>query len=160
MATSVEGKVQQRLQIPWVQARDLVQEAQQAQRTDAASSADALVEQACAIFGALPKAEQARRRNGTPKEEAEPDWKRKLREKAERQEAEWRTQQKLVQTQAKVQETLRAQGLPEAEVQATTVKSIRKIEGAPPESASSRSSSGGEKPIEHVKVYACYCVIQ
>jgi hypothetical protein len=166
MATSVESQVQQRLQIQWVYAQELVQEARCRRRRPNASSDDDfhpdrdLVEEACDLFAALSAKEQAQRRMGAASHSTEPEWKRKIREKAERQEAEWRTQQNLQQQQAQVQAQLRAQGRPEPEVQATTIKSIRKVEERklPAETAAAHSQKA--PPIEHVRSYVCYCVIQ
>jgi hypothetical protein len=166
MATSVESQVQQRLQIQWVYTQELVQEARR-RRQDTPSDDEEyeikdrdIVDDACDLFAGLSAEEQARRKIGANDHE-EPEWKRKIREKAERQEAEWRTRQNLEQLQSQVQEKLREQGLPEPEVQATTIKSIRKLEGnnLPAETAVSPTKAK-VKPIEHVRTYACYCVIQ
>lgn len=170
MATSVEGKVQHRLQIQYVYAQELVQEAQRRRENGTLSDEDDdfddevkdrdIVDIACDLFAALSAEEQARRKIGA-RDHEEPEWKRKIREKAERQEAEWRAQQNLEQLQAQVQAKLREQGLPEPEVQATTIKSIRKIEGNdPPVETAVSPTKAKVQPIEHVRSYTCYCVIQ
>jgi hypothetical protein len=170
----LETIVQKRLNIKWVDAKHLVQDAIRNCDLESAlrhnkipmDREDEIVEEVCEIFKDLDPDEQNRMRinnNGSSSDTNananEPEWKRKIREQAERREAEWRAQQSMQGNKEHVQTILRDHGVPEEEVQATTVKSIRKIETKPPPPESSTKDSG-KAPIEHVQSYTCYCVIQ
>ena len=86
----LENLVKQKLDIKWIDARRLVQEAQVAlgiAKRDVGERQDEVLEEALEIFEDLPPEEQDEMR--APEEVTEPEWKRKAREQAEKREQEW-----------------------------------------------------------------------
>jgi hypothetical protein len=100
MGTGVENAIQQKLGIKYVDARRLVQEAQQSlgipaghQQPVAAECQVHVVEEAIDIFEELTPEEQAEMLQPVLLEQGEPaaeaDWTRRAREQAEKREREW-----------------------------------------------------------------------
>ena len=168
----LESIVQKRLNIKWVDAKRLIQDALRNCEVSSSDNGgipmhrqDEIIEEACEIFADLTMMEQDQMRqvhtenkSHNVKVNDEPEWKRKARIQAERREAEWQIQQNIQQNQDKIHMILKEKQsiIPENEIPLTTIKSIRIVENDLPKEQPPKESV----PIVRVKTTTCYCTIQ
>jgi hypothetical protein len=176
----LESIVQKRLNIKWVDAKRLINDAlKNCEISNNTGSSgipmnrqDEIIEEACEIYADLTVTEQDQMRLSNEKDDVasksecpanEPEWKRKARIQAERREAEWQLQQNIQQNQEKIQTLLKEkQNIISAdEIPLTTIKSIRVIDNKDPASRTLKQQPTEEKaPIVRVRQTTCYCIIQ
>ena len=176
----LEGIVQKRLNIKWVDAKRLIDDAlRNCEITNPNGSSeipmnrqDEIIEEACEIFADLTTTEQEQMRlpnnddtTFTSKRDGsttEPEWKRKARIQAERREAEWQLQQNIQQNQDKIQTLLKEKQniIPAEEIPLTTIKSIRVIDSDSHNNKTMEQPPKESVPIVRIHRTTCYCIIQ
>jgi hypothetical protein len=165
---SLEGAVQKRLGIKYVDSKRLVEQALMQCEIAIASAAmtkipkeryDEVLEEACEIFADLDVQRQDEMRISTSNSNestGSPAWMVKAQQQAAQREAEWETWQRAYEQTEHVQDQLRQQGVSEEEVSRTRVISIKQQQEPVQGSKKNKEEEG---PVVRVTTHTCYCVI-
>lgn len=148
--------VQQKLGIKYVDAKALVAEAKEVCEVledGDTERHDEVVEEACEMFYDYPVEKQnSMKQSSSSTTETIPEWKKKAVAACQKLEQDYESRQAEALATENVQQQLRDEGVPEDQITATKVTTVRKLEEGPQETP-------GKGKLT-VRTHTCACVIQ